>query len=165
VRHRLYRVEIRTVVSPSSAVQWVLSGGPYTTASHLRQCQLVCPPPPCPRQATWPMRNLVLAEWTTVRSSAWWSGDPFPSVVCTSSPSTRLRIGRGRYSEWRLAVHEPAPTSRIGTGSNPERRRSPESCGACVQDERDGRGIRRQRFCMPPIGIVTAPPTRTWRTW
>jgi hypothetical protein len=43
--------------------------------------------------------------------------------------------------------------------------RSPESCRACVQDERDGRGIRRKRFCMPPIGIVTAPPTRTWRTW
>jgi len=27
------------------------------------------------------------------------------------------------------------------------------------------RGIRRRRFCTPPIGIVTAPPTRTWRTW
>ena len=34
-------LEIRTVAGPSSVVQWVLSGGPYTTASHVRQCQLV----------------------------------------------------------------------------------------------------------------------------
>jgi len=27
------------------------------------------------------------------------------------------------------------------------------------------RGIRRRRFCTPPISIVTAPLTRTWRTW
>jgi len=78
--------------------------------------------------------------------------------------TSRITAGR-QYLEWRLAVHAPAPPSRIGTGSNLERCRSPESCRACVQDERDGRGIRRQRFCMPPIGIVTAPPTRTWRTW
>jgi hypothetical protein len=34
--------EIRTVAGPSSAVQWVLSGGPYTTVSQVRHCQLVC---------------------------------------------------------------------------------------------------------------------------
>jgi hypothetical protein len=36
--------------SPSSAVQWVLSGGPYTVSSHCRHVQVVWPPP-CPRQA------------------------------------------------------------------------------------------------------------------
>ena len=40
------RLEIRTAAGPSSAVQCVFNGGPYTTASHVRQCQLVCPPPP-----------------------------------------------------------------------------------------------------------------------
>src|SRR5262249_54787031 len=49
--------EIRTAASPSSAVQCVFSGGPYTTASHVRQCQLVCPPPPWPRHATCPTRT------------------------------------------------------------------------------------------------------------
>src|SRR6476661_7686901 len=32
---------MRTLAGPSSAVQWVLSGGPYTTASQVRQCPLV----------------------------------------------------------------------------------------------------------------------------
>jgi hypothetical protein len=31
------------VAGPSSALQRVSSGGPRTTASHLRQCQLACP--------------------------------------------------------------------------------------------------------------------------
>jgi hypothetical protein len=44
LRHRL-PVEIRTAAGPSSAVQRLFNGGPYTTASHVRQCQLVCPPP------------------------------------------------------------------------------------------------------------------------
>jgi len=48
---------MRTLAGPSSAVQCVLSGGPYTTASQVRQCQLVCPPPPWPRHATWPTRT------------------------------------------------------------------------------------------------------------
>jgi hypothetical protein len=34
-------VEIRTVAGPSRHVQCLLSGGPYTTASQVRQCQLV----------------------------------------------------------------------------------------------------------------------------
>jgi hypothetical protein len=38
-------VEIRTVAGPLSAVQCVLGGGPYSTASQVRQRQLVCPPP------------------------------------------------------------------------------------------------------------------------
>ena len=42
--------EIRTVAGPSSVVQWVLSGGPYTVWSHVRQVQVVWPPP-WPRQA------------------------------------------------------------------------------------------------------------------
>jgi hypothetical protein len=36
-------VEIRTAAGPSSAEQWVFVGGPYTTASQVRQCQVVCP--------------------------------------------------------------------------------------------------------------------------
>jgi hypothetical protein len=43
-------VEMRTVAGPSSAVQWVLSGGPYTVASHVRHVHVVWPPP-CPRHA------------------------------------------------------------------------------------------------------------------
>jgi len=31
---------------PWSVLQWVLTCGPYTTASQVRHCQLVCPPPP-----------------------------------------------------------------------------------------------------------------------
>jgi len=41
-------VKIRTVAGPSSAVQWVLRGAPYTVWSHGRRVQVVCPPP-CPR--------------------------------------------------------------------------------------------------------------------
>jgi len=36
---QLRRSEIRTAAGPSSAVQCVFSGGPYTTASQVRQCQ------------------------------------------------------------------------------------------------------------------------------
>jgi hypothetical protein len=38
-------LEIRTVAGPSRALQWVLSGGPYTVWSQVRQVQVVCPPP------------------------------------------------------------------------------------------------------------------------
>jgi len=44
---------MRTVAGLSSVVEWVLSAGPYTVASHRRQVQVVCPPP-CPSQAWWP---------------------------------------------------------------------------------------------------------------
>ena len=50
-------VEIRTVAGPSNAAQCALSGGPYTVWSHCRHVQVVCPPPPCPRQATCPTRT------------------------------------------------------------------------------------------------------------
>ena len=43
-------LEMRTVAGPSSAVQWVLSGGPYTVSSQVRHVQVVWPPP-WPRQA------------------------------------------------------------------------------------------------------------------
>ncbi len=44
--HRRYeRFEIRTDAGPSSAVQWLLSGGPYTVWSHVRHVHVVCPPP------------------------------------------------------------------------------------------------------------------------
>lgn len=42
---QLRRVEMRTVAGPASVVQWVLSGGPYTVWSHVRQVHVVCPPP------------------------------------------------------------------------------------------------------------------------
>ena len=42
-------LEMRTTAGPSSIVQCVLSGDPYTVWSHVRQVQVVCPPP-CPRQ-------------------------------------------------------------------------------------------------------------------
>jgi hypothetical protein len=38
-------LERRTVAGPSRVVQWVLSGGPYTVWSHVRQVQVVWPPP------------------------------------------------------------------------------------------------------------------------
>jgi hypothetical protein len=34
-------LEMRTVASPSSTVQWVLSGGPYTVSSQTRHVQVV----------------------------------------------------------------------------------------------------------------------------
>jgi hypothetical protein len=37
-------MEMRTVTGPSSAVQWVLRGGPYSVSSHVWQVQVVCPP-------------------------------------------------------------------------------------------------------------------------
>jgi hypothetical protein len=40
-------LEIRTVAGPSRHVQWVLSGGPYTTASHRVQAQETCPAAAC----------------------------------------------------------------------------------------------------------------------
>ena len=53
----------------------MLSGGPYTTASKVRQCQEVCPPPP------WPSRrrddeDLVGAERMPVGAAARRLGDP-----------------------------------------------------------------------------------------
>ncbi|KUH91806.1 hypothetical protein AU187_04055 [Mycobacterium sp. IS-1556] len=41
---------IRTAAGPSMTLQWVLSAGPYTVASHVRHVQVVWPPP-CPVQA------------------------------------------------------------------------------------------------------------------
>ena len=38
-------LDMRTVAGPSSVVQCVLSGGPFTVSSQVRQCRLVCPPP------------------------------------------------------------------------------------------------------------------------
>jgi hypothetical protein len=42
-RSQLFLVEIRTVAGPSSVVQCVLSGGPYTVSPHMRHVQVVCP--------------------------------------------------------------------------------------------------------------------------
>jgi hypothetical protein len=57
-------------------VQCLLSGGPYTMTSHGRQCQVVCPPPPCPRQNLMTDENLAAAELVTVWASHRWVGDP-----------------------------------------------------------------------------------------
>lgn len=65
------RVEIRTDAGPSSAVQCLLSGGPYTTESQVRQCLEVCPPPPWPRQTTWPTRTWFGFEGMTVGATGW----------------------------------------------------------------------------------------------
>jgi len=43
-------LEIRTAAGPSSAVQWVSIGGPYTVWSHARHVHVVWPPA-CPRHA------------------------------------------------------------------------------------------------------------------
>jgi hypothetical protein len=40
-----HRVEIRTAAGPSSVVQWVLSGGPYTVSSHTRHTSRWCDHP------------------------------------------------------------------------------------------------------------------------
>jgi hypothetical protein len=53
-------VEMRTVAGPSSVVQCVFSGGPFTTASQVTPNVRPGhngPPPPCPGQATWPTRT------------------------------------------------------------------------------------------------------------
>jgi hypothetical protein len=71
-------LEIRTTAGPSSAVQCVLSGGPYTTASQVRQCQLVCPPPPVSEAGDMPDEDLVRAEAVSVRAARRWVGDPLP---------------------------------------------------------------------------------------
>jgi len=56
VAHQPRLVDIRTVAGPSSVVQCVFIGGPYTVSSHVRHVHVVCPPP-CPRQAWWPTRT------------------------------------------------------------------------------------------------------------
>ena len=38
-------MEIRTTAGPSSVVQWLFKGDPYTVAPHVRHVQVVCPPP------------------------------------------------------------------------------------------------------------------------
>jgi hypothetical protein len=40
-----HRIEIRTAAGPSSVVQWVLSGGPYTVSSHTRHTSRWCDHP------------------------------------------------------------------------------------------------------------------------
>src|SRR6476646_6469653 len=158
------RLEIRTAAGPSSAVQFFSGGLVHRLAAVNGRPRRV----PAAVSATGSVAHEHLAgtELVAVGALRRWVGDPLAGRGLSKLAQHTSQItARRRYLEWRLAVHEPAPPSRIGAGSNPERCRSPESCRACVQDERDGRGIRRQRFCMPPIGIVTAPPTRTWRTW
>src|SRR6478752_9409816 len=136
--------------SAYSAAAW------YTVSPQSTDVHVVCPPP-CPPQPAWPTSTSPApSSWPLGQCIGGWVIH-FPAVVCTSSPSTRLRLRRGAGTwngGWPFTTLHP---SRIGAGSNPERSRSPENCQACVQDQRDGRGIRRQRFCMPPMGIVTAP--------
>jgi hypothetical protein len=37
-------MDMRTAAGPVNAEQWPPSGGPYTVASQVRQCQVVWPP-------------------------------------------------------------------------------------------------------------------------
>jgi len=97
---------MRTTAGPSSAAQCVLSGGPYTTASQVRQCQLVCPPPPWPRQATCPTR-------TEFGPSGWPFGHRQAGGWSTSHPWSAL----GRQAH----IHAIA---RRRQGSHPTRRPS-----------------------------------------
>jgi hypothetical protein len=64
-------LEMRTVAGPSSVVQWVLSGGPYTVASHVRHVEVVVPR----RRARGtldgrrvPCRGRGCGRWGTVRA-------------------------------------------------------------------------------------------------
>jgi hypothetical protein len=93
-------VEIRTLTGPSSAVQWVLSGGPYTTASQFRQRQLMCPPPPCPRQATCPTRTWPGPSGCPIGHRDGGRVIHRPSVVCTRSPSTIRAYGGPSFAVW-----------------------------------------------------------------
>jgi hypothetical protein len=156
-------VEIRTAAGPSSAVQCVLSGGPYTVASQVRQCQLVCPPPPCPRQATCPTR-------TWLGPSAWPFEHPNINADNTLGPPPRRVTGRavtevsaevGRFSRTSTRTRRAYES---GTGSGHWIRR-PESdsvpvaprwrCRSrtriSIQDE--GAGIRR-----PAAGVALYSP-------
>jgi len=75
--------EIRMAAGSSSAVQCVFSGGPYTTASQVRQCQLVWPPAPWPRQATCPTRTWFGPRGWPLRHRRGGRVIHFPAVVCT----------------------------------------------------------------------------------
>jgi len=69
-------LEIPTVAGPSSVVQWVLSGGPYTTASHVRQRQPVFRRSVLSRRHG--QRGLDSAQEDARWASEWWVGDPLP---------------------------------------------------------------------------------------
>jgi len=95
-------LEMRTVAGPSSVVQCVFNGGPYTTASHVRQCQLVCPPPPCPRQTKCPTRTWFGPRVCPFGQRVGGWVIHFPAVLCTSSLSTTtsLRPSTPRLRFW-----------------------------------------------------------------
>jgi hypothetical protein len=62
---------------PSSVEQCVLSGGPYTVSSHVRQVHVVCPPP-WPSQPWWLAdQNLVRAEGVSRLRLGWACVVPF----------------------------------------------------------------------------------------
>ena len=80
-------LEIRTAAGPSSAVQWVSIGGPYTVWSHARHVHVVWPPA-CPRHAWWPTRTWFgRRKWPLGHRLGGWVIH-FPLMVRFSSPST-----------------------------------------------------------------------------
>jgi hypothetical protein len=104
-------VEMRTAAGPSSVVQWVLSGGPNTTASHARQCQVVCPPPPCPKAGDVPDEDLIRSEGMPVRAAGGWSGDPFPGRRLYQLAQHEYKPMRSRGDAWSLFAVIPPEVS------------------------------------------------------
>jgi hypothetical protein len=147
-------------------VQCVLIGGPYTTASQVRQCQLVCPAAAVAEARNMPNEDLVGAERVPVRQRVGGWVIHFPAVVFTVFPQQRLRLRRGAGT-WNggcpfMSLHPHREEVPVQTRNVVGRLKV---AAPVSKTDATSRGIRRQRFCMPPIGIVTAPPMRTWRTW
>src|SRR6478735_12342287 len=116
---------MRTVAGPSSAAQCVLSGGPYTVSSHVRQVQVVWPPP-WPRQATCPTR--------TCPAPSWW---PLGQRASRGRPTIHCRR--------RTTGHKRTPPSTMDEGA----RLGGISQGSAVVDQPDVLELRRYRGSLP----------------
>jgi hypothetical protein len=137
-------VEIRTVAGPLSVVQCALIGGPYSVCSHVRQVQVVCPPP-CPRQASWPTRTWLGPRGCPFGHRAGGWVIHVPAVVCTSSPNTVKRLTLRRCDSGASGISPPAPPiasaalartrkrspAQITAGSRDPGTRSPRHRGRC----------------------------------
>jgi hypothetical protein len=98
-------VEIRTAAGPSSAVQWLFSGG----LVH-RLAAVNGRPRRVPATRSVAHEHLAGTELVAVGALRRWVGDPLAGRgLYKLAQHTSQITARRRYLEWRLAVHEPAP--------------------------------------------------------
>jgi hypothetical protein len=122
---------MRTVAGPSSAVQWVFSGGRYTVASHVRQVQVAATA--VTETGDMPDEDLVGAKWMPARTPCWRAGDPLavgrPHQIAQHAASLEPVDLVGQASCWRLNSSNSAgstgqraralpPRGLPGAGSN-----------------------------------------------